>query len=97
MNRWLTQLLGNVSVIRKLGLGFGLVLLLTLSTTLTGWHGMDSIIGRGDKLGTISLIQQYTQELRIARPQYERQPDQASIGALDQALALAVPFVEQGL
>ncbi|WP_028631950.1 methyl-accepting chemotaxis protein [Pseudomonas parafulva] len=87
MNRWLTQLLGNVSVIRKLGLGFGLVLLLTLSTTLTGWHGMDSIIGRGDKLGNISLIQQYTQELRIARQQYERQRDEASIGELDKALA----------
>lgn len=52
MYQWLAQSLGNVSVNRKLGLGFGLVLLLTLAITLTGWHGMDSIIDRGDKLGT---------------------------------------------
>ena len=67
MYQWIAQSLGNVSVSRKLGLGFGLVLLLTLAITLTGWYGMDSIVNRGDKLGNISLIQQYTQELRIAR------------------------------
>ena len=64
MYQWLAQSLGNVSVNRKLGLGFGLVLLLTLAITLVGWHGMDSIIDRGDKLGNISVVQQYTQELR---------------------------------
>ena len=47
MYRWLAHSLGNVSVNRKLGLGFGLVLLLTLAITLTGWHGLDSVIDRG--------------------------------------------------
>nr|WP_145253743.1 methyl-accepting chemotaxis protein [Pseudomonas sp. DE0157] len=86
MNQWLTQLLGNVSVTRKLALGFGLVLLLTLIITLTGWHGMNSITARGDKLGNISVIQQYAQELRIARQHYERQRDEASIGEMEKAL-----------
>ncbi|WP_367598643.1 methyl-accepting chemotaxis protein [Pseudomonas fulva] len=86
MYRWLTQLLGNVSVTRKLALGFGLVLLLTLIITLTGWHGMNSITARGDKLGNISVIQQYAQELRIARQHYERQRDEASIGEMEKAL-----------
>ncbi|MBF8673593.1 methyl-accepting chemotaxis protein [Pseudomonas fulva] len=86
MYRWLTQLLGNVSVTRKLALGFGLVLLLTLIITLTGWHGMNSITARGDKLGNISVIQQYAQELRIARQHYERQRDDASIGEMEKAL-----------
>ena len=86
MNRWLAQLLGNVSVTRKLALGFGLVLLLTLIITLTGWHGMNSITARGDKLGNISVIQQYAQELRIARQHYERQRDDASIGEMEKAL-----------
>ena len=86
MNRWLAQLLGNVSVTRKLALGFGLVLLLTLTITLTGWHGMNSITARGDKLGNISVIQQYAQELRIARQHYERQRDDASIGEMEKAL-----------
>ena len=87
MYQWLAQSLGNVSVNRKLGLGFGLVLLLTLAITLTGWHGMDSIIDRGDKLGNISDIQQYTQELRIARQHYERRRDDASVAELEKALA----------
>lgn len=83
MYQWFAQSLGNVSVNRKLGLGFGLVLLLTLAITLAGWHGMDSIINRGDKLGNISVIQQYTQELRIARQHYQRQPDEASVAELE--------------
>ncbi|MGE8388472.1 MAG: methyl-accepting chemotaxis protein [Pseudomonas sp.] len=82
-----SQSLGNISVNRKLGLGFGLVLLLTLAITFTGWKGMDSIIDRGDKLGNISVIQQYTQELRIARQHYQRQRDAATLGELEQALA----------
>ncbi|MBK4994747.1 methyl-accepting chemotaxis protein [Pseudomonas sp. S37] len=86
MYQWLAQSLGNVSVNRKLGLGFGLVLLLTLAITLTGWHGMDSIIDRGDKLGNISVIQQHTQELRIARQHYQRQRDEASVAELEKAL-----------
>ena len=87
MYQWLAQSLGNMSVNRKLGMGFGLVLLLTLAITLTGWLGMDSIIGRGDKLGNISVIQQHTQELRIARQRYQRERDDASVAELEKALA----------
>ncbi|HEN8711420.1 TPA: methyl-accepting chemotaxis protein [Pseudomonas putida] len=87
MFRWVTETLGNVSVNRKLGLGFGLVLLLTLAITFTGWQGMDSIIDRGDKLGNISVISQGTQELRIARQHYQRDRNEAAIGELEKALA----------
>ncbi|MBC3501436.1 methyl-accepting chemotaxis protein [Pseudomonas sp. SWRI59] len=87
MYRWLAHVLGNVSVNRKLGLGFGLVLLLTLAITLTGWHGLDSVIDRGDKLGNISVIQQYTQELRIARQHYQRDRNDAAVAELEKALA----------
>jgi methyl-accepting chemotaxis protein len=50
MYQWFSQSLGNVSVNRKLGLGFGLVLMLTLAITFTGWQGLN-----------ISVIHQYTQ------------------------------------
>ena len=50
MYRWLARNLGNVSVSRKLGIGFGLVLLLTLLITATGWTGLGRVIDRGDKL-----------------------------------------------
>ncbi|MBF8744255.1 methyl-accepting chemotaxis protein [Pseudomonas monteilii] len=86
MYQWFAQSLGNVSVNRKLGLGFGLVLLLTLAITATGWTGMDSIIHRGDKLGNISVIHQYTQELRIARQAYALNPDSATVTQLEAAL-----------
>ena len=87
MYRWFAQSLGNVSVKRKLGIGFGLVLLLTLAITFTGWIGLDSVTDRGDKLGNISVIHQYTQDLRIARQHYERNRDQASVAELEKALA----------
>ncbi|MDH0303916.1 MULTISPECIES: methyl-accepting chemotaxis protein [unclassified Pseudomonas] len=87
MYRWFAQTLGNVSVNRKLGVGFGLVLLLTLGITFTGWLGIDSVTSRGDKLGNISVIHQYTQDLRIARQHYERSRDDASVAELEKALA----------
>lgn len=87
MYQWLTQSLGNTSVNRKLGLGFGLVLLLTLAITFTGWQGLNGVTARGDKLGNISVIHQYTQELRIARQQYQRDRNEAALGELDKSLA----------
>ena len=87
MYRWFAQSLGNMSVNRKLGIGFGLVLLLTLAITFTGWLGLDSVTSRGDKLGNISVIHQYTQDLRIARQHYERNRDQAGVTELEKALA----------
>ncbi|MBC3438603.1 methyl-accepting chemotaxis protein [Pseudomonas sp. BW16M2] len=86
MYRWFAQSLGNVSVNRKLGIGFGLVLLLTLGITFTGWLGIDSVTSRGDKLGNISVIHQYTQDLRLARLGYERNRDDAAVAELEKAL-----------
>ncbi|KNX76153.1 chemotaxis protein [Pseudomonas sp. 250J] len=87
MYRWFAQSLGNVSVNRKLGIGFGLVLLLTLGITFTGWLGIDSVTSRGDKLGNISVIHQYTQDLRLARLGYERNRDDAAVAEMEKALA----------
>nr|WP_194789839.1 methyl-accepting chemotaxis protein [Pseudomonas sp. UFMG81] len=87
MYRWFAQSLGNVSVNRKLGIGFGLVLLLTLGITFTGWSGISNVTARGDKLGNISVIFQYTQDLRLARQQYERNRDDAAVAGLEKALA----------
>ncbi|MBA1197275.1 HAMP domain-containing protein [Pseudomonas plecoglossicida] len=86
MFQWVAQSLGNMSVSRKLGFGFGLVLLLTLAITLTGWSGINGVTSRGDTLGNISVIHQYTQDLRIARQQYERDRDEKGVAALETAL-----------
>ena len=86
MSRGSNRFLGNLSVNRKLGAGFGLVLLLTLAITATGWTGLNGVISRGDKLGNISMAHQGTQELRIARQQYERDRDAASVAAVEKSL-----------
>ncbi|MDD1967901.1 methyl-accepting chemotaxis protein [Pseudomonas putida] len=73
MYRWFAQRLGNVSVSRKLAIGFGLVLLMTLVITATGWSSLGSLIERGDKLANISQISEQTLDLGTARMRYEAQ------------------------
>ena len=86
MYRWSAQRLGNVSVSRKLGIGFGLVLLLTLVITATGWSSVSSLIERGDKLASISQISEQTMELRTARMRYENQSSADTATAVMTAL-----------
>lgn len=87
MYRWLAESLGNVSVKRKLGIGFGLVLLLTLLITFTGWTGMSGIISRGDKLGFISSLNELTKDLRLARMEYDMRRGEQGPGAVNELLA----------
>nr|WP_313740740.1 methyl-accepting chemotaxis protein [Pseudomonas sp.] len=86
MSERLSQLLGNISVNRKLAMGFGLVLLLTLVAAATGWMGLRNVIERGDKLGHISEVLQLTQDLRIARQQYQRKGNPDAITQMDATL-----------
>ncbi|CAI8920464.1 Methyl-accepting chemotaxis protein McpQ [Pseudomonas sp. IT-347P] len=87
MYRWLAESLGNVSVKRKLGIGFGLVLLLTLLITFTGWTGMSGIISRGDKLGFISSLNELTKDLRLARMDYDMRRGEQGPGAVNELLS----------
>jgi len=86
MYRWLVRSLGNVSVSLKLGIGFGSVLLLTLLITLTGWLSVTTLIDRGDKMASISRLNELTKDLRIARLHYEVQFDADSAAAVSSAL-----------
>nr|WP_223519907.1 methyl-accepting chemotaxis protein [Pseudomonas sp. GL-B-19] len=102
MYQWLAENLGNVSVNRKLGIGFGLVLLLTLLITFTGWTGLSEVTSRGDKLGFISSINDLTRDLRIARLDYEirrgeQGPDAVNemLSKLETSLQAARQMIEQ--
>nr|WP_030129240.1 methyl-accepting chemotaxis protein [Pseudomonas sp. QTF5] len=102
MYRWLAEKLGNVSVNRKLGVGFGLVLLLTLLITFTGWTGLSGVISRGDTLGFISSLNELTKDLRLARLDYDMRRGEQGPGAvneltgqLDTGLKTARTLIEQ--
>ena len=87
MYRWLAEKLGNVSVNRKLSVGFGLVLLLTLLITFTGWTGLGDVISRGDKLGFISSLNGLTKDLRLARLDFDMRRGEQGTDKVDGLLA----------
>ncbi|WP_277961942.1 methyl-accepting chemotaxis protein [Pseudomonas sp. RIT-To-2] len=94
MYRWMQYHLGHISVRRKLILGFGLVLLMTLLTTSTAWTGLDALINRGDKLNTIAHVGDLTRDLRITRLQVATQAATTDklldvLNSLDRQLATA--------
>ncbi|WP_407314942.1 methyl-accepting chemotaxis protein [Pseudomonas sp. nanlin1] len=66
MNSWF----GNISVTKKLTLGFGLVLVLTALLALTGWNSLGSLIKRSDWMSDISGLNNSLTKLRITRLQY---------------------------
>ena len=86
MHRWLAEKLGNVSVNRKLSVGFGLVLVLTLLITFTGWTGLSGVISRGDKLGFISSLNELTKDLRQARLDYEMRRGEQGPGLVNELM-----------
>lgn len=66
MNSWF----GNISVTLKLGLGFGLVLLLTTLLALTSWISLGSLIDRSNWMSDITQLNSTLTNLRISRLQY---------------------------
>nr|WP_314385224.1 methyl-accepting chemotaxis protein [Pseudomonas brenneri] len=66
MNTWF----GNISVNLKLGLGFGLVLVLTSILALTGWTSLSGLIDRSNWMSDITQLNASLTKLRIVRLQY---------------------------
>ncbi|WP_296130462.1 methyl-accepting chemotaxis protein [Pseudomonas sp. Ga0074129] len=66
MNTWFA----NLSVTRKLALGFGLVLALTLALAWAAWTGLGSVIQRSAWMSEITQLNTTLTNLRIARLQF---------------------------
>ncbi|MEG8203610.1 methyl-accepting chemotaxis protein [Pseudomonas sp. 5FOS] len=75
---YLNRKLGNISVGAKLALGFAVVLLLTLATTISGWRALDGAIVRSQQLSEIGQINDLTKDLRAERITYRVLNDNAS-------------------
>ncbi len=66
MNTWFA----NLGINLKLGLGFGLVLLLTGLLALTGWTSVSGLIDRSNWMSDITKLNSDLTNLRVARLQY---------------------------
>ncbi|SCZ04127.1 methyl-accepting chemotaxis protein [Pseudomonas sp. NFACC37-1] len=66
MNSWF----GNISVNMKLGLGFGLVLVLTCLLALTSWTSLGGLIQRSNWMSDITQLNASLTKLRVSRLQY---------------------------
>jgi len=83
---YLNRSLGNISVGAKLALGFAVVLLLTLATTVSGWRALDDAIGRSEQLSEIARINDLTKDLRAERITYRVLADDASKAQINATL-----------
>jgi len=86
---YLNRRLGNISVGAKLALGFAVVLLLTLATTVSGWRALDGAITRSEQLSEIGRINDLVKDLRAERITYRVLADdtsKAKIGSILQQL-----------
>lgn len=70
-----TKVLANISVKSKLAAGFALVLLLTVMIAVTGWLSVGALSERGQKLSSISKLNEMARDLRIGRLTYTLNPD----------------------
>ncbi|MEH3023793.1 MAG: methyl-accepting chemotaxis protein [Pseudomonas oryzihabitans] len=68
----------DLKTTRKLTLGFGSVLLLTLAIAATGWSAIGMLARSGDRLAAIGGLTEAAKDLRIARLDHARQADEAS-------------------
>ncbi|TWI57619.1 methyl-accepting chemotaxis protein [Pseudomonas duriflava] len=66
MNGWFA----NISVTKKLGLGFGLVLVLTALLALVSWFSLGSLIQRSNWMSDISELNNSLTKLRVTRLQF---------------------------
>ncbi|MBA6100814.1 methyl-accepting chemotaxis protein [Pseudomonas monteilii] len=83
---YLNRKLGNLNVAAKLALGFAVVLLLTLATTISGWRALDGAINRSQQLSEIGQINDLVKDLRAERINYRVLSDDTSKARIQQAI-----------
>ncbi|WP_040068084.1 methyl-accepting chemotaxis protein, partial [Pseudomonas batumici] len=66
----MNKVFGNISVSLKLGLGFGLVLLLTTLLALISWNSMDNLIFRSNRTGEVTQLSTSLYNLKVSRLEY---------------------------
>ncbi|RSC29533.1 methyl-accepting chemotaxis protein [Pseudomonas putida] len=79
---------GDLKIAHKLGLGFGLVLVLTLAQSLIGWDALGSLVRRSEVVSDVSALNDALGDLREARLRHAMSNGDEEQGkALQQTLA----------
>ncbi len=91
----LNRLLANISVMSKLLIGFGLIIILTILIAYTGWSGIQKMNGRSERIGDISKLGTLTRDVRIERLSYVIDFDQEHAVSWLKALDLLESHVDK--
>ncbi|MGE4261934.1 methyl-accepting chemotaxis protein [Shewanella sp.] len=83
----LHRLLDNMTVSRKLGLGFSLVLLLTFSVAWVGHSGVGMMIDRSQKVAVASELKDILYQLKIIRQDFLQTGNQQQLPKFDELIA----------
>ncbi|XKV47304.1 methyl-accepting chemotaxis protein [Pseudomonas sp. nanlin1] len=89
--------LDNLKVSKKLGIGFGAILLGVLTVTLIGYASTNLLVERLDKAGKVAELKADVLSARIAAQAYATGPTAAGVQTYDSALNTLNRSVEQSL
>lgn len=73
------RFLGNIRVSRKLGIGFGFLLLAVLAVAFVGYTSNNILVDRLDTTRLIGTLNDAAQDMRLSEKQYEASADQAAL------------------
>ncbi|AHG40597.1 chemotaxis protein [Pseudomonas syringae CC1557] len=73
------RFLGNIKVSRKLGIGFGFLLLAVLAVAFVGYTSNNILVDRLDTTRLIGTLNDAAQDMRLSEKQYEASADQAAL------------------
>ncbi|QQQ48574.1 methyl-accepting chemotaxis protein [Pseudomonas syringae] len=73
------RFLGDIRVSRKLGIGFGFLLLAVLAVAFVGYTSNNILVDRLDTTRLIGTLNDAAQDMRLSEKQYEASADQAAL------------------
>jgi methyl-accepting chemotaxis protein len=92
-----SNFLGDIKVSRKLGTGFGILLLAVLAVAFIGYNSNSVLVDRLSTTRLIGTLNDATQEMRLSEKQYEAAADAAFADAYNAQLNVLQGLVSKAL
>lgn len=89
------HLIENISISKKLTLGFGVILLLSLVLAITGWQGINNVSNHSDMVFAIQKLNKVISDTKAARENYLRTASDGDRQHLEKEIALMVSMLHQ--